>query len=367
MRAISLLSTVLWLVLALAACSQGPAPAPEATPTPEAPEPAPVQVEMIPRAQVEEAFGLWLGAQNEGSYEAYSASYASRFFGIKRSGPRVYQYDREGWLVDRKRMFRKAVTVEADEVAIATSRSTAQLRFIQTWSSGTYSDVGPKQLVFVKEGDELRITREEMLSSKVLREGGAPVEGPARAGFAFVDKLGDEHWVLLDGEVDEKLELGAPVFVSASPAVAHRSVGSRGLSPDLAGVVGRAVTLHSEAGPVCRGTLVELSVLSRFWAHWGMSGIWEAEQVSTAEQAQEIVAMGPDYLAARFEPSGSESCAGARWARGSSLPPATSYVADAALARSKAIYARKMKDCWGGSLVPSCSHGSRGDGPLCGL
>ena len=133
----------------------------------------------------EEAFGLWLGAQNEGSYEAYSASYASRFFGIKRSGPRVYQYDREGWLVDRKRMFRKAVTVEADEVAIATSRSTAQLRFIQTWSSGTYSDVGPKQLVFVKEGDELRITREEMLSSKVLREGGAPVEGPARAGFGF--------------------------------------------------------------------------------------------------------------------------------------------------------------------------------------
>jgi hypothetical protein len=57
----------------------------------------------------------WLGVQNQGDLAAYEALYARRFTGIKRAGARTRQYDRDGWVKDRGRMFRRKMTVTADD------------------------------------------------------------------------------------------------------------------------------------------------------------------------------------------------------------------------------------------------------------
>src|SRR5438105_2725239 len=47
----------------------------------------------------------WQAAQNKGDFAAYQALYATAFRGVRRSGARVSEFDRAGWLADRERMF----------------------------------------------------------------------------------------------------------------------------------------------------------------------------------------------------------------------------------------------------------------------
>jgi hypothetical protein len=108
----------------------------------------------------------WTGAQNRGDLAAYQALYARSFEGVRRSGPRMVRFDRAGWMRDRARMFRKKMEVAAESLLSSRASGRTTVSFVQHFRSGSYQDVGLKQLVLVDEDGGLRIAREEMLSSE---------------------------------------------------------------------------------------------------------------------------------------------------------------------------------------------------------
>ena len=112
----------------------------------------------------------WLAAQNQGRFEDYAALYAPGFTGVKRVGKTVTSMDRAAWLKDRKAMFKARLDVAARDLvitpAVAGAATGAVLTFTQTWSSGSYGDVGPKRLVL--DPTQTSIVREELLTSRPL-------------------------------------------------------------------------------------------------------------------------------------------------------------------------------------------------------
>ncbi|RII29601.1 MAG: nuclear transport factor 2 family protein [Geobacter sp.] len=124
----------------------------------------------ISEADVKTFLNEWLAAQNTGSYSNYAAIYADNFTGIRRTGTSTYNLNRENWLKDRKKMFKKKMVVEATDPEIKLAGTTASVKFEQTWASGTYKDKGDKLLNLALENGKLKITREEMLFSKVISE-----------------------------------------------------------------------------------------------------------------------------------------------------------------------------------------------------
>jgi ketosteroid isomerase-like protein len=316
-----------------------PAEAPATAGPSETPPPRSIQAPpKLDRVQVRALLDSWLEAQNQGDYEAYSALYAQKFYGVKRSGPRTYRFAREGWLQDRQRMFRKQVTVEAEDVRVTSSSQTAEVRFIQSWASGSYKDVGPKQLVVVREGDGLRLAREEMLASKIVQEGGGAA-GPGDPGqFLFVQDLGGALWVLLEQEADEAWGVGQPQLVSRGPSIARKTADPGQLGTESTSMKGRVVVLYGDSGPICKATIGELAVVSRFWPHFGMEQEWAGEYTGQAfgdhDIAEEIWGMGPKELWGRLGVVGRGDCMGARWARDATLPEARVYAPSAQVASS---------------------------------
>ena len=156
----------LCLLVCLAACKS---PAPQEV-RPEAPAPAVADRAPIAAADAQALLDRWLQAQNTSNLAAYSELYATDFFGTKRSGKRTKQFDRAGWLQDRKPNFSKPLTVAASEVEIKTTPDSAEIRFVQDWASSSFRDVGQKVLFLRPENGSLKITKEEMLDL-VAREG----------------------------------------------------------------------------------------------------------------------------------------------------------------------------------------------------
>jgi hypothetical protein len=117
----------------------------------------PAYAQSTPTALVKE----WLSAQNRGDFAGYQRLYAQQFTGIRRSGQKVVELDRAGWMKDRERMFKKPMIVSANQLTIDWDK----VQFVQTWQSGDYIDTGRKQMVIVREGPEWKIAREELLES----------------------------------------------------------------------------------------------------------------------------------------------------------------------------------------------------------
>jgi len=122
----------------------------------------------ISEADVKTFLNEWLAAQNTGSYSSYANMYAGSFIGIRRSGSSTYNLNRETWLKDRKKMFKKKMVVETAKPEIKLTGATAVVKFEQIWESGTYKDKGDKLLNLALENGKLKITKEEMLFSKVI-------------------------------------------------------------------------------------------------------------------------------------------------------------------------------------------------------
>lgn len=137
-----------------------------AEPLPSEPLPS---VEAIPDKDVRELLTNWLAAQNQGNFPAYEALYAQTFTGIRRSGPRTVYLERAGWMIDRQRMFRKKMTVNISDIRIEHDKEPLLILFRQTFQSGTYQDVGTKQMRLQREGGVLRIGYEEMLNSQLTQ------------------------------------------------------------------------------------------------------------------------------------------------------------------------------------------------------
>ena len=116
-------------------------------------------------ARARELLQRWLDAQNRGDNDAYAALYAPKLGGVKRAGRKTTTYDRDGWLEDRGRMFKRPMKVAAEEVEVYAEAHRVTVLFYQHWSSGKYADWGPKLMV-VSTAATPAIVYEEMMWSK---------------------------------------------------------------------------------------------------------------------------------------------------------------------------------------------------------
>ncbi len=119
------------------------------------------------RKVAQDVVDQWLLSQNNDEYEMYSQLYAEAFHGVRRSGPKKIEMNRKEWLFDRKRMFGKPMKVVVSDMDIRLVGDQANVRLIQTWSTSTYEDVGPKRLTINLKNK--RIIAEEMIASTVIK------------------------------------------------------------------------------------------------------------------------------------------------------------------------------------------------------
>lgn len=210
----------------------------------------------------------WLDAQNSGSFDAYAALYAERFEGIKRSGNRMRRYDHDGWLANRRRMFRRPMEVAASEIRTAQHGGVWEVRFTQSWASATYRDEGEK--VLIATGEPLRIAREEMLESRIAGDDAADASGR----FAFM--LEGSNSAVIVGEPGEARVSGPVELVSREgPFVARRSVAPESVPEALRGRTRYRV--HTAEGQSCEGRVQAHYVARRYTPHFGEVQVWSGD------------------------------------------------------------------------------------------
>lgn len=215
----------------------------------------------------------WLETQNKGDFEGYQKLYAVVFTGVRRSGAKVVRLDRAGWFQDRARMFKKPMTVAAEEREIVPIGDGFRVTFTQVWSSGSYKDAGKKRLDLAREGGELRVAREELLESRrnvgfegpgiliwtVGKDGLDELEEVARALSPAVT-FGEGYPVLLDGDV-------VAIGVCAQPAL--------GPMFDLWKALGRRVEARPSRGraEVCPTFTRDADSAGEGWSWPGVSAV----------------------------------------------------------------------------------------------
>lgn len=320
------------LVVMSVGCDKPNEPASEDVVSPPEPatatqEPAaePVVVpDSLPESAVREVFDAWVATQNTGDFDKYSSVYASKFEGIKRVGARTYRFDRDGWLNDRARMFKKKMSVSADDVSIQTSPKTAIVVFQQTWASGNYKDVGPKQLILASGKDGLQISREEMLQSNVV---GDEVD-ERRAYDPQVMALLADGAVVLDPAPKATWGKG-PAKIVSRPTVAMKE-----LDVDASGYgdwIGREMELFGRDGEPCAAKIVDLALRADVVPHFGTVSMWEGEfdpkaRASDAEVAAQLWSLASESAIGsglRLVGKVNGDCNDALWARpkgGPSVP-----------------------------------------------
>jgi ketosteroid isomerase-like protein len=285
------------LALLLALCSgckggetSAPATAPTPAPTPPsaaAPAPSPAV-----DARVLALLADWEQAQDAGDYERYAALYGARFTGVRRSGPRSRNFDRAGWLADRKRMFAKAMQVDFTVTSTSRAGSSVVVLGEQHFKSGSYEDRGPKRLVLTREADGYRIAREEMLASEL-----AP---PPTITARFVVQASDGPPLVLLARAPSEAPQGAPrgVYPGYTSVVLYDA--EPGALPNEARVFDGATTLQVVgADGVCKARVLGLRRALVLLPHFGTVAGWRGEdpnrptKPSSDEVRREIEELGP--------------------------------------------------------------------------
>jgi hypothetical protein len=300
-------------------------------------------------AEARAVMTAWLNAQNEGAFASYESLYAARFEGVRRSGTQTKRLDRARWMKERAAMFEQPMTVAAKDMVVVQSHEGADVRFVQTWTSGSYRDEGPKHVVLVRQGGALKIAREEMLKSQVANAASVAAER-----FAFTVHLPGAHLVLED-EAKDEWATGAPSTVSlGDPVVTRRAVDATKLPPDLAAWAGKKVELFGASGSACEGTVSTLFLAGRVVPHFGTMNYWSGTGDSAGEPkppadvvAREAwdISRGGRLLVAEVK-TASGDCKGALWGRASApaKPVLTAGVpADATTAALALAELRKTK------------------------
>lgn len=314
------------LLLLVAACDKAePTPAPVSTPAEKPAEPvettekpsAPTPQERLAESEVRAVFDQWLKAQNDSDFAAYEATYARKFEGIKRVGAKTSKFDRDGWVKDRARMFKKKMNVTADEVKIATSGKTAVVTFTQTWESGTFKDVGPKQLVIAQDASGLRIAREEMMSSTVV--GAASNAAPYNPDQA-ASVIEKGQFVVLKPSAGD-LGVG-PIRPESRAYSATRAV-DPAKWPQAKTWDGRKMEVYGPSGKVCDTTVESVEILTRAYPHFGDVGHWDSEKRSDAYVAEQIWGLAGDQALVVARLADAKKCASGVWAKpaGSAATP----------------------------------------------
>lgn len=325
-------------MLGALACTEPPAaeapsaaPAAPAEPPPAAQAPEPAEPEPIPEAELRQLLSAWLAAQNNGQFEAYGALYASKFYGIKRAGPRESRFERVGWLNDRQKMFQKPMSVEARAPSFRASSASAELEFEQHWSSGKFADSGPKRLLVVREGGQLKIAQEEMLRSEQV----ATRSAKRGADFYFTLALDSGFYLALsDAKLPEQL---GPVAAESGDKnsevfTASRTVPEAALADSVRSLKNKK--LRVEGG--CVASVSEFRALTRVVPHFGERDRWngvldgkKGQPMPPAQIAKAASALGKPQLFAKLD-----GCSEGRfaWIDGAQQPLAAEPVEDPELA-----------------------------------
>ncbi len=232
----------------------------------------------------------WLASQNNSDYEAYSALYATKFEGVKRVGSKAYHYNQKKWLKDRARMFRKKVTVEADDIKVLASPKVVIVQFTQTWASGSYKDVGPKQLVLFKEKDQLQIAKEEMMSSTILGKENADMVLKNRDKSFLFTKQG--KYVVLAKVKNSKW--GASDYELLNNYTVKQSVNEENVT-EYQQWLNRELYTYGRTGEEGKAKVTGLYIISQAQPHWGMVGAYESGEVSKEAYTEDLVGMSADY------------------------------------------------------------------------
>ncbi len=218
----------------------------------------------------------WLQAQNNGDFDAYASLYAGKFYGVRRTGAVTRKFDHDGWLKDRKRMFRNPMSVQTDGVSVRLSAGSDVVNFSQTWASGTYKDTGDKQLVVVVEKGHPKIAREEMLASRIVATGEAASSGPIDPDlFSFVIDAKGPAAVVQRGKryaCKEKSLILADRGVTAicTPPASE-------LTDDERALVGKHLRVFGRDGNSVPATVSGLRVVVGYEPHFGTIQMWNGE------------------------------------------------------------------------------------------
>ena len=275
----------------------------------------------------------WLAVQNAGDFNGYEQLYAERMTGVRRTGQIVKQLSRAAWMADRRKMFAKQMQVTASDVQIFAGLTAGAL-LTQHFSTGNFSDVGPKRWVVVRQGADIKIAREEMLASQVL-DGAAPVDPPPPEQLALALHAGDQVWlavtlgdgVALAEAATVQAERSLQLWSREAPVTVSRAAD---WPEQLRSWRDRDVVLYGVAGEVCRGQVQAAEVVAQVVPHFGRAQSWAgvdgAAKAGDREIAEEVwdQAGKTKFLAARIKPFRGD-CRAAVWGRASNLAPAVVF------------------------------------------
>jgi len=245
--------------------------------------------------EVKDLLEKWLAVQNIGNFEQYSQLYAGKFEGVRRTGARTLRFDREGWLRDRGKMFKKPMSVQMDGMKVILNPASATVRFTQTWASGKYKDVGPKEMVLMKEGAVWKISREELLRSDVLAQQQKKT-GSNNIGDRFL--FLKNNWLVLSDPEDN----GLP-----SDQVFLHEIGNEAVrSPFQTDIQGTAERLNGKryrvftAGDACEVQPGNVLLVSLGTPHFSTAERWRNSGMPVEEVALEKWNEGNKLLAMRL-------------------------------------------------------------------
>jgi hypothetical protein len=220
---------------------------------------------------VEQAVFKWVTAQNKGDFEIYQKLYAKKFTGLKRSEDRVVNFGREGWMKDRGEMFEEPFTVVATNISVSFAPNLAVATFEQSWKGETYQDRGMKRLLFVEEGKQLVISREEMLTSDT-GTGKEALEIPFEKA-ALAAKTLDSFLLLIPGKAEVNWATDHPRYISNERA--QRAVSTAALPARLKKHLDARYEVFDESGKQCEVEPRGFQLMIRVIPHFGTVNFWE--------------------------------------------------------------------------------------------
>jgi hypothetical protein len=260
----------------------------------------------------------WLAAQNDGQFADYEKLYAPDFSGLRTSGKRSVRLDRAGWMADRHRMFQKKMTVSADDVRMRETHGNIWIQFTQKWSSGRYSDVGPKQMFLTRGPNGLLITWEGLMSSALMPSAPVLDTGRASPSDPQLDPRGLLRFALLvDGELlvreepNERWGVGEPRHEvrpgqDADLTLTGKAVDANALPAQIKALKGGAVHLMDARGPRCDARIASFVLRGR-------------RVFNSSDDVDETWELSHHNLVAKLDGI-TKACDGATWARSAELP-----------------------------------------------
>lgn len=333
-------SAFLGLTLLAVACKTDPAPKP--TPAPSVPSAvtpgstipsasssavAAEPVRALSDAEVRKLVSSWLEAQNSVNFADYGKQYAERFTGIKRVGEtKVQTFDHESWLEDRKTMFKPGLEVRADDVQVQLAGSTARVHFKQSFTTDHFHDEGPKELVVIATAQGPRISREEMLASKLALKAGS---GTTAEVWHVESKR-----IYLGGALPEAALTGPLQRVASGYVyVVEQAVNPDKLQKTDQSWLDKTITTFTADGKTCTAKITGFKARADVVPHFGQRQYWEGTKIEgvpaeplppASEVTEQVWAMG-QMTGVDLVGVLSNDCLGAVWAM--RAPLATAVVA----------------------------------------